>query len=112
VGHRRHGQNILRAVIDHPAMAEHLGMTLETVVTEHQAFPATQDIEATAGLIPKGTVGHYQWRWRGIVGGNPRLTMTINWYMETAHLDDDEPPPGVMLRPLATPFSDRLAAGE
>jgi hypothetical protein len=141
------------------AMAAHLNMSLESVVTEHQAFPATQDIEAMAGLIPKGTVGHYQWRWRGMVAGKPRLTMTIHWYMETAHLDDDDPPlwtvriegqpgvhmrielekragdttptsaeqiavagtvinaipivcqapPGVMLRPLATPFSDRLA---
>lgn len=142
------------------AMADHLHMKLEKVVTEHQAFAATRDIEAVAGLIPKGTVGHYQWRWRGMVGGKPRLTMTIHWYMETAHLDDDEPPlwtvriegqpginmrvelekragdtsptsaeqiavagtvinaipivcnaaPGVMLRPLATPFSDTLAA--
>lgn len=143
------------------AMADHLGMKLETVVTEHRAFAATQDIEAMAGLIKKGTVGHYQWRWRGIVDGKPRLTMTIHWYMETAHLDEDEPPlwtvriagqpginmrvelekragdtsptsaeqiavagtvinaipivcraaPGVMLRPMATPFSNQLAAG-
>jgi hypothetical protein len=141
------------------AMADHLGMDLEKVITEHQAFPATQDIAALAGLVPAGTVGHYRWRWRGIVGGQPRLTMTIHWYMETAHLDEAEPPlwtvkidgqpgislrvdmqkragdqsptsaeqiavagtvinaipivcaaaPGVMLRPLATPYSDRLA---
>ena len=142
------------------AMAAHLNMELEQVITEHQAFAATQDIEASAGLIPQGTVGHYQWRWRGMVGGKPRLTMTIHWYMETAHLGDDHPPlwtvriegqpgvvmklelekregdtsptsaeqiavagtvinaipivcsapPGVMLRPLATPFSDSLVA--
>ncbi len=141
------------------AMAAHLNMQLEKVITEHRAFPATKDIEAMAGLIPAGTVGHYRWRWRGMVGGKPRLTMTIHWYMETAHLDSDEPPlwtvniegqpgielqvelkkregdttptsaeqiavagtvinaipvvceapPGVMLRPWATPFSDTLA---
>lgn len=142
------------------AMAAHLDMKLEKVVTEHQAFPATQDIEAMAGVIPKGSVGHYRWRWHGLVGGNPRLTMTIHWYMETAHLDEEHPPlwtvniegqpgiklrvdmekrvgdtsptsaeqiavagtvinaipivckaaAGVMLRPLATPFSDQSGA--
>jgi hypothetical protein len=141
------------------AMAQHLGMDLEKVITEHQAFPATKEIVAMAGVVPAGSVGHYRWRWRGIVGGKPRLTMTIHWYMETAHLDEAEPPlwtvkiegqpgislrvdmqkragdtsptsaeqiavagtvinaipivctapPGVMLRPLATPFSDLLA---
>jgi hypothetical protein len=144
------------------AMAEHLGMQLEQVITEHHAFAATQDLKVGAGLIPAGTVGHYQWRWHGMVGSSPRLTMTIHWYMETVHLDDQDPPlwsikidgqpglnmrvelekragdtsptsaeqiavagtvinaiprvcqaaPGVMLRPLATPFSDRLAAGQ
>jgi hypothetical protein len=142
------------------AMATHLDMDLEQVITEHRAFPATRDLEVTAGLIPKGTVSHYQWRWHGIVGGHRRLTMTIHWHMETAHLDDDNPPlwtvriegqpgvvikvelekragdtsptsaeqiavagsvinaipivcqaeAGVMLRPVATPFSDRLGA--
>jgi len=140
------------------AMAAHLDMALEAVVTEHRAFPATQDLTVAAGLIPKDTIGHYRWRWRGIVGGKSRLTMTIHWFMETAHLDEDQPslwtvriegqpglvmrvelekragdtsptsaeqiavagtvinaiphvceaPAGVMLRPLATPFSDRL----
>ncbi|MDZ4729387.1 MAG: hypothetical protein SH820_05535 [Xanthomonadales bacterium] len=89
------------------AMADHLAMNLEKVVTEHQAFPATQDLEVAAGVIPKGTIGHYQWRWRGIVGGQKRLTMTIHWFMETAHLNEDDPPlwtiriegqPGVTMR--------------
>ena len=92
----------------------------------------------------------------------PRLTISIHWYMETAHLDDPKPPlwrvhvagqpglriavdlekragdttptsaeqialagsvinaipvvcaapPGVMTRPLATPFNAALARGE
>lgn len=141
------------------AMAAHLNMKLDSVVTEHQAFPATQDIVAMSGVVRQGSVGHYQWRWRGIVGGQKRLTMTIHWFMETAHLSEDHPPlwtvkidgqpgvsmrveldkragdtpptsaeqiavagtvinaipivcnapAGVLLRPLATPFSDRLA---
>lgn len=144
------------------AMAAHLDMTLEAVITEHHAFPATQDLTVAAGVIPKDTIGHYRWRWRGIVGGKTRLTMTIHWFMETAHMEEDHPPlwtvriegqpglvmrielekragdtsptsaeqiavagtvinaiplvsdaaAGVMLRPLATPFSDRLQAGE
>jgi hypothetical protein len=144
------------------AIAKHLNLDLERVVTEHKAFPATRDLEVSAGSIAKGSVGHYQWRWRGLVGDQPVLTMTINWYMETAHLDESEPPlwtvhikgqpglimrvelekregdltptsaeqiavagtvinsiplvcsapPGVMLRPMATPFSGRLATGE
>lgn len=89
------------------AMAEHLGMDLEAVATEHRAYPASTDIEAAAGTIPAGTIGHFQWRWHGIVGGRERLTMTIHWYMETANLEEPEPPlwtiriegqPGIVLR--------------
>jgi len=144
------------------AIAAQLGIPLERVVTEHRTWPATQDLQIGAGTIAKGRVSHYRWRWRGISGGQPRLTMTIHWYMETAHLDDPRPPlwrvhidgqpgvrmavdlekragdasqtsteqiavggtvinaipvvcaapPGVMLRPLATPFSEALARGE
>lgn len=143
------------------AIAAGLGISLEGVVTEHRTWPATQDLQIGAGTIPRGGVSHYRWRWRGISGGRPRLTMTIHWYMETAHLDDAQPPlwrihiegqpgvrmsvdfekragdasqtsaeqiavagtvinaipivcaarPGVMLRPLATPFSETLAHG-
>ncbi|MEJ8566497.1 NAD(P)H-dependent amine dehydrogenase family protein [Elongatibacter sediminis] len=143
------------------AIAEHLDMKLEGVITEHQVFPATEDLEVAAGLIPAGTISHFRWRWHGIVGGQRRLTMTIHWYMQTAHLDETEPPlwtiriqgqpgitmqvevekragdttptsaeqiavagsvintipvvcaapAGVMLRPLATPYSGRLHAG-
>ncbi len=143
------------------AIAAQLGISLERVVTEHRTWPATQDLQIGAGTIPQGGVSHYRWRWRGISSGRPRLTMTIHWYMETAHLDDPQPPlwrvhiegqpgvrmsvdfekragdasqtsaeqiavagtvinaipvvcaarPGVMLRPLATPFSETLARG-
>jgi hypothetical protein len=98
-------------------------------------------------------------RWRGIVGGVPKLTTSIHWYMETAHLDDPPPqhwrihvqgqpgvgitvdmekragdttptspeqiavagsvidaipivcaaPPGLLVRPLATPYREELA---
>ena len=74
------------------AMAEHLGMTLGRVDTEHRAFPASTDLQVAAGLIPRGTLSHFNWRWHGIVDGVAKLTMSIHWYMERTHLDDPHPP--------------------
>lgn len=74
------------------AMASHLGMKLQRVETAHEVFPATEDLQVAAGLIRRGTVSHVRLRWRGIVAGTARLGLSINWYMETAHLGSDEPP--------------------
>ena len=74
------------------AIAAQLGMVLDRVVTEHRAFAATHDLQVAAGTIPKGRIGHFNWRWRGVVDGAPRLTMSIHWYMEAAHLQDPRPP--------------------
>lgn len=143
------------------AVAWHLGMRLDRVVTEHRIFGATRDLKVAAGTIPQGRVGHFNWRWHGIVAGECRLTMSIHWYMETAHLDEPRPPlwrihvrgqpgvrmavelekregdvtptsaeqialagcvvnsiplvcaapPGVMTRPLATPFRANASGG-
>ena len=144
------------------AMAEHLGLRLDRIDTEHRVFPAATDLNVAAGLIAQGRVSHFNWRWHGIVGDEPKLTMSIHWYMETTHLDDPQPPlwrihvrgqpgvrlsvdmekragdtsptsaeqiavagsvinaipivcaarPGVMTRPLATPFRAELLQGE
>lgn len=141
------------------AMAEHLGLALERVETDHRVFAATQELDVAAGVIPEGRIGHVNWRWNGIVEGQPKLTMSIHWWMEEAHLDEPDPPlwririkghpgvrisidlekregdttatsaeqigvagavlnaiphvvaaaPGLMTRPLATPFRSRLA---
>ncbi len=141
------------------AMALQLGMTLERVETAHRAFAASQDLQVAAGQIERGRLAHFNWRWHGIVGGERKLTMSIHWYMERAHLDEPDPPlwrihvrgqpgltlsvelekragdrsptsaeqiavagsvinaiprvcaapPGVMTRPLATPYSEGLA---
>jgi len=147
------------------AMAEHLGLALERVDTDHRVFAAGNDLRTAAGEIAAGRVSHVNWRWRGMVSGAPILNLSIHWYMETAHLDEPEPPlwrilvrgqpgvrlsvdlekrpgdatatsaeqlgvagavinaipvvcagpPGVMRRPLATPFgrapAGRLATG-
>jgi hypothetical protein len=74
------------------AVALRLGMTLERVETDHVVYPATSDIELPAGVVRRGTVSHTNWRWHGIVGGKRRLTMSIHWYVETAHLEDPHPP--------------------
>ncbi len=142
------------------AMAHHLGMHLDGVSSDHRVHAATQDLRVAAGIIPRGRVSHFNWRWRGLVNRVPRLTMSIHWYMETAHLDEPHPPlwrihvrgqpgvriavefekragdttptsaeqialagtvinaiplvcaalPGVMTRPLATPYRDDLSA--
>jgi len=74
------------------AMARHLGMRLERVATAHRVFAATRDLVVQAGTVPRGSVGHFNWRWHGVVDGEPRLGLSIHWYMETAHLDDPQPP--------------------
>jgi hypothetical protein len=73
-------------------MAVRLGMPLERVDTEHRVFPASTDLQTGAGVMPQGRVSHVNWRWHGIVEGSPRLTMSIHWYMEAAHMDDPHPP--------------------
>ncbi len=74
------------------AMADHLGLELERVDTDHRVFGASQDLTIAAGPIAAGGISHIHWRWHGIVGGRPLLTISIHWYMETAHLDNPEPP--------------------
>jgi hypothetical protein len=74
------------------AMAEHLGLDLERVDTDHRVFPALEDLAIAAGPIAKGGISHVNWRWLGVVAGAPKLVMSIHWYMETAHLDDAHPP--------------------
>ena len=74
------------------AMAEHLGLDLDRIDTDHRVFPATEDLSVAAGPIARGGVSHVNWRWLGVVGGAPKLIMSIHWYMEPAHLDEPDPP--------------------
>lgn len=70
-------------------LAARLGMELDEVTTAHELLPATKDLELAAGTVPAGTVSHTRWRWIGHVGGRPMITLTINWYVETSHLEDE-----------------------
>ena len=74
------------------AMAEHLGLTLQGVETDHRVFAATEPLSIAAGQIAQGTISHVNWRWHGLVEGLRRLTMSIHWYMETMHLPEADPP--------------------
>lgn len=74
------------------AMAEHLGLTLDRVETDHRVYGATEDLAIAAGKVAEGRIGHVNWRWNGIVSGAAKLTMSIHWWMEEAHLDEREPP--------------------
>ena len=74
------------------AMAERLGLALDRIETGHRVFPASEDLSVAAGPIAQGGVSHLNWRWHGVVGGAPRLTLSIHWYMEAAHLEEPAPP--------------------
>jgi hypothetical protein len=65
---------------------DRMGLNLDRIETEHVMLPATRDIEMAAGRIPKGTVGHTNWRWHGLVDGARFFTMSIHWVMENTHL--------------------------
>jgi hypothetical protein len=71
------------------AVAHRLGLALERVTSDHVLHAATADLVLPAGVVPKGTVSHTNWRWHGWVSGVKRLTMSIHWFVETAHLDTD-----------------------
>jgi hypothetical protein len=74
------------------AMAKHLRLELDRVETDHRVFPASEDLNVAAGAIRTGGVSHVNWRWHGVIRGVRRLTMSIHWRMETAHLADPDPP--------------------
>jgi len=68
-------------------VVQRLGWDLEQVETDHVMLAATGDIHTPAGLVRQGTTAHTHWRWHGIVGGRRRVTLSIVWILETAHLE-------------------------
>ncbi len=71
--------------------AARLGFKLDTIETEHALLAATEDLVIAAGTIAKGRVSQTNWRWHGMVAGRRRITTSISWTMEPAHLGDDPP---------------------
>ena len=74
------------------AVANRLGMKLDRIERDHRVYAATADLRVNAGVVPKGTISHTNWKWHGIVAGERRITQSIHWYMETAHLEEASPP--------------------
>ncbi|MBU2513968.1 hypothetical protein KJ966_21725 [bacterium] len=71
-------------------LVDRLGLKLERIETDHIMLPATQDLSIPAGRIKKGTIGHTNWRWHGIVNRKRFITLSISWIMETAHLKNPD----------------------
>jgi hypothetical protein len=71
-------------------LVDRLGHTLDRIETDHVVYPATQDINMSAGLIKQGTASHTHWRWHGVVNGKKLITQSIHWIMETAHLNNPD----------------------
>lgn len=74
------------------AIAANFGWTLERIERCHRMAPAPQDMKIAAGVIRKGATSHVDWRWRGVVGGQERIGLSIAWAMDGSHIDAAEPP--------------------
>lgn len=73
-------------------IVDRLGFKLDRIETDHVIYPATQDITIPPGVIKKGTVAHTVWRYHGIVDGKRKVTQSVHWVMETAHLPSPDFP--------------------
>jgi 2,4-diaminopentanoate dehydrogenase len=65
------------------AVADRLGLRLDSVVTDHSVEPARADVVVGAGEIAAGRVGRLNWVWRGQAEGRT-ITMAIAWTMAPA----------------------------
>jgi 2,4-diaminopentanoate dehydrogenase len=74
------------------SIARELGITLDRIEADHRMHLAPRDLDTAAGVVPKGTVSHTNWRWNGIGDGKPRITLSIHWYVDTPHLEQPDPP--------------------
>jgi len=69
-------------------VAAALGFALdERKATRHEMAVATAPIDTPVGTIAKGTVAAQRFTWQGLVGGEPVITVRVNWLMGERHLD-------------------------
>jgi hypothetical protein len=69
-------------------LAAALGMRLDSnMATRHEMAVATVPIETPVGVIARGTVAGQRFAWHGLVGGEPVITVRVNWLMGEQHLD-------------------------
>ncbi len=62
-------------------MADALCITLEDHQSEVDFAVATQDIELPYMKLPKGTVAGQKTTWKGIINGQPAITISVAWKM-------------------------------
>jgi hypothetical protein len=68
-------------------LAAGLGAKLERVEVEQELVPATVESEIVGGKIAIGTVAGQRYRWRGIVGGRPRIEIEALWTVGPGYPD-------------------------
>lgn len=69
-------------------VAQGLGWTLDDELqTTHEMAVATEPIDTPVGVLDVGTVAAQRFSWTGTVGGVPRVTARVNWFMGQEHLD-------------------------
>lgn len=69
-------------------VADALGWTLDaTKPATIETAVATAPIETPVGTLDAGTVAAQRLTWQGTVGGEPVVTVRVNWLMGTDHLD-------------------------
>jgi hypothetical protein len=69
-------------------LAKALGFRLDAEKTaQHEMAVAARPIETPVGTIAPGTVAAQRFCWQGTVGGEPVITVRVNWLMGEEHLD-------------------------
>ncbi len=69
-------------------LAAGLGIRLDEQKTSaHEMAVATAPIETPVGVIEPGTVAAQRFAWHGLAGGQPVITVRVNWLMGEQHLD-------------------------
>jgi hypothetical protein len=69
-------------------LAAGLGFNLDAERrTKHEMAVATKDLDTPVGTIAAGTVAAQRFTWEGTVGGEPVITVRVNWLMGDEHLD-------------------------
>jgi hypothetical protein len=69
-------------------VAAGLGMRLDEGKTAtHEMAVATAPIDTPVGILAPGTVAAQRFAWHGMVGGQPAITVRVNWLMGEQHLD-------------------------
>lgn len=71
-------------------LAAELGFVLDAEKRAiHEMAVATRDLDTPVGTIATGTVAAQRFTWEGTVGGEPVITVRVNWMMGDDHLDPD-----------------------